>query len=159
MRGLQISSIRHDCCLKAGRETRTDVWMVIAARPGACGWDLRPSFASAVRSPLRPAAAGFFDRIHRLVPASRRRSRSQSSPRIFSSWRRIGQLLRRLFRGWLHFRIQQIENERQQPTGEVVAFPNSLVPSSGGRAKFNREDARPVAGCRKGRAVVRRALG
>ena len=46
--------------------------------------------------------------------------------------------------GWLQFRIQEIDNETQQPTGQVVAFPNSLVLSSGGLGKFNREGLKPA---------------
>ena len=46
--------------------------------------------------------------------------------------------------GWLQFQIREIDKETLQPTGNVVTFPNSLVLSSGGLGKFNREDVRPA---------------
>jgi len=45
--------------------------------------------------------------------------------------------------GWLQFQIREIDKETQQPTGNVVTFPNSFVLSSGGLGKSNREDVRP----------------
>jgi hypothetical protein len=44
---------------------------------------------------------------------------------------------------WLQFQIREIDKKTQRPTGDVVAFPNSLVLSSGGLGKFNREAHRP----------------
>jgi hypothetical protein len=46
--------------------------------------------------------------------------------------------------GWLQFRVQEIDNETQQPTGHVVTFSNSFVfvsPATG-LAKSNPEDAK-----------------
>jgi Mechanosensitive ion channel len=46
--------------------------------------------------------------------------------------------------GWLQFQIREIDKRTQQPTGDVVTFPNSLVLSSGGLGKFDREDVMPA---------------
>lgn len=46
--------------------------------------------------------------------------------------------------GWLQFQIREIDKKTQQPTGDIVTFPNSLVLSSGGLGKFNHEDTRPA---------------
>ncbi len=46
--------------------------------------------------------------------------------------------------GWLQFRVQEIDNETQQPTGHVVTFSNSFVfvsPATG-LSKSNPEDAK-----------------
>ena len=43
---------------------------------------------------------------------------------------------------WLQFQIREIDKETQQPTGNMVTFPNSFVLASGGLGKFNREDMR-----------------
>jgi len=48
--------------------------------------------------------------------------------------------------GWLQFRLQEIDNETQQPTGHVVTFSNSFVfvsPATG-LSKSNREDVKPA---------------
>jgi hypothetical protein len=48
--------------------------------------------------------------------------------------------------GWLQFRLQEIDNETQQPTGHVVTFSNSFVfvsPATG-LSKSNPEDVKPA---------------
>jgi Mechanosensitive ion channel len=48
--------------------------------------------------------------------------------------------------GWLQFRVQEIDNETQQPTGHVVTFSNSFVfvsPATG-LSKSNPEDVKPA---------------
>ena len=44
--------------------------------------------------------------------------------------------------GWLQFQIRENDNQTEKPTGNEVTFPNSLVLSSGGLGKFNRENVR-----------------
>jgi len=45
--------------------------------------------------------------------------------------------------GWLQFHIREIDKKTQQPTGNMVTFPNSLVLSSG-LGKFGHQGVRPA---------------
>jgi Mechanosensitive ion channel len=56
---------------------------------------------------------------------------------------------------WLQFQVQEIDKKTQQPTGQVVTFPNSLVLSSGGLGKFNQGCLEPAPLQDAGKASLR----
>ena len=48
--------------------------------------------------------------------------------------------------GWLQFRLRQIDEGTQKPTGRIVTFSNSFIflsPATG-LSKFNPEDVKPT---------------